>query len=271
MTEDAGRALACVRDWLGDQRPEVVVVLGSGLGGFASRLECLRNLPYRSIPGFPVSAVEGHAGELAVGRLGGRDILVQSGRFHLYEGHGAATIAMPTRLAARLGARALVVTNAAGGIHPTFVPGDLMLIADQVNLSFRNPLIGRVAPGETRFPDMSEPYDTGLRHLALQVARQESLTVREGVYAGVLGPSYETPAEIRMLRRLGADAVGMSTVLEVVTARALGLRCLGFSIITNRAAGLGSGILTHAEVLARAELAGSALGRLLGGVLRRFS
>lgn len=270
MTVAAGHALACVREWLGSERPEAAVVLGSGLGGFVSHLERPRTLAYSAVPGFPAAAVQGHAGELVAGRLGGRDILVQRGRFHAYEGHDTATLTLPVRLAAGLGVRVLIVTNAAGGIHPLLAPGDLMLIADQVNLSFRNPLTGPVAPGETRFPDMSDAYDAGLRRMALAVAREESVAVREGVYAGMPGPAYETPAEIRMLRRLGADAVGMSTVLEVVTARALGLRCLGFSIITNRAAGLGSGTLTHADVLARAGLAGEALGRLLAGVLRRF-
>jgi len=270
VTADPGPALDCVREWLGDRRPDLAIVLGSGLGGFTSRLEQPRALSLGSLPGFPASAVEGHAGEFVIGGLAGRDILVQRGRFHLYEGHAAGTVVLPIRLLARLGIRAVVVTNAAGGIHPTLAPGDLMLIADQVNLSFRNPLFGRVATGETRFPDMSDPYDADLRQLARQVAREESLGIQDGVYAGVLGPSYETPAEIRMLQRLGADAVGMSTVLEVVTARALGLRCLGCSIITNRAAGLESGRLTHAEVLERAEQAGAALGRLVGGVLQRF-
>jgi purine-nucleoside phosphorylase len=169
VTDDAGRAFASVREWLGNRRPEVVVVLGSGLGGFTERLEDPRVLPYGSVPGMPAAAVAGHVGEFVAGRLSDREILVQRGRFHLYEGHDAAVIALPVRLAARLGARALILTNAAGGIHPTLAPGDLMLIADQVNLSFRNPLIGRVRLGG-QIPDMSDLYDTGLRLLACRLA-----------------------------------------------------------------------------------------------------
>lgn len=271
MTTDAGQASARLRDWLEDRQPEVAIVLGSGLSGFASRLEQARTLPYSGLPGFPQSTVAGHTGQFVAGRLGGRDVLAQCGRFHLYEGHDAGTVVLPVRLMARIGIRTLLITNAAGGIHPGLEPGDLMLVADQVNLSFRNALFGPVAPGERRFPDMSDPYDGDLRRLARQAAREAQIGLREGIYAGVLGPSYETPAEIRMLRRLGADAVGMSTVLEVVVARALGIRCVGCSIITNRAAGLGSGRLTHAEVLERAQQAGTSLYRLLGGMLPHFS
>jgi purine-nucleoside phosphorylase len=270
VTTDAGQAAARLRDWLEDRQPEVAIVLGSGLGGFSTGLEQARTLSYARLPGFPESTVAGHAGQFVVGRLRGRDILVQCGRFHLYEGYDAATVALPVRLMARIGIRTLFITNAAGGIDAGLEPGQLMLIADQVNLSFRNALAGPVASGESRFPDMSDPYDDDLRRLARQVAREDQIGVREGVYAGVLGPSYETPAEIRMLRRLGADAVGMSTVLEVVVARALGMRCAGCSIITNRAAGLGAGRLTHVEVLERAQQAGASLFRLLGGMLPRF-
>lgn len=270
MSGDPGHAAARMMEWLEDRRPEVAVVLGSGLGGFSARLEQARALSFSELPGFPRSAVAGHDGQFVVGKLSGRDVLAQCGRFHLYEGHGAAAVALPVRLMARVGVRTLAVTNAAGGIHPGLEPGDLMMIQDQVNLSFRNPLFGPVVPGEIRFPDMSDPYDAGLRRLARGVAMEARIRLREGVYAGVPGPSYETPAEIRMLRRLGADAVGMSTVLEVVAAGALGMRCIGCSIITNRAAGLGAGRLTHTEVLQRAQQAGDALFRLLGGLVAHF-
>lgn len=270
MTSNPAHAAQRMMEWLGDRRPDVAVVLGSGLGGFSAGLEQARTLPFSELPGFPRPAVAGHDGLFVIGKLRGRDLLAQCGRFHLYEGHEAAAVAFPVRLMSRIGVRALVVTNAAGGIHPVLEPGDLMLIEDQLNLSFRNPLFGPVVPGEIRFPDMSGPYDAGFHRLARGVASEARIRLHEGVYAGVPGPSYETPAEIRMLRRLGADAVGMSTVLEVVAAGALGMRCLGCSIITNRAAGLGSGRLTHAEVLQRAQQAGDTLFRLLGGIFAHF-
>lgn len=260
-------AVAVVRHWLGPRRPVTALVLGSGLGDFAARLEDPIRLPYRDIPGFAEPGVPGHAGELVVGSLSGRAVLCQSGRFHAYEGHSAATVALPVRLFAALGVDTLLLTNAAGGIRRNFRPGTLMLLADQVNLSFRNPLIGRILDGEARFPDMSAPYDPELRGIAHRVARRRGIALEDGVYAGVMGPSYETPAEIRMLERLGADAVGMSTVLEVVAARARGVRCLGISIITNFASGIGTTRLSHDEVMAAASAAGEALARVLEGVV----
>jgi purine-nucleoside phosphorylase len=260
-------AIAAVQRWLGPRRPTIGLVLGSGLGHFAGRLDDAIRLPYRDIPGFPEPGVAGHAGELVAGTLGGRAVLCQSGRFHAYEGHPAATVALPVRLFATIGVEALLLTNAAGGIRRDFRPGTLMLIADQVNLSFRNPLIGRVLDGEERFPDMSAPYDVALRATAHQVARSRGVALEDGVYAGVMGPSYETPAEIRMLERLGADAVGMSTVQEVVVARARRMRCLGISIITNYASGISHAPLSHVEVMQSAEAAGDALGRVLAGVV----
>jgi purine-nucleoside phosphorylase len=254
-------AHAAARHWLGDRTPTVAIVLGSGLGELTGRLGEASRLPYDRIPGFPEPGVAGHAGELVAGTLGGRV------RFHAYEGHGPATIALPVRLFARLGIRVLILTNAAGGIHRRLRPGASMLIADHLNLSFRNPLIGRLLEGESRFPDMSAPYDAALREAALAVARAERVALEEGVYAGVPGPSYETPAEIRMLARMGADAVGMSTVLEVIAARAAGMRCLGISTITNAAAGISPTPLSHAEVMLAARGAGEALGRVISGVV----
>src|SRR5206468_2980164 len=198
--------------------------------------------------------------------VAGVAVLVQQGRFHLYEGHSAATAALPVRVFHRLGVSTLVVTNAAGGLRPTFRAGSLMLIADHINLMWRNPLFGPVEPGEGRFPDMSDPYDTDLRALARDAARAAKIPLEEGVYAGLLGPSYETPAEIRMLQRLGADAVGMSTVPEVIAARARGMRVLGFSTITNLAAGISSTALSHQEVLEVGQQVGQALGTIVKGV-----
>jgi purine-nucleoside phosphorylase len=214
------QAITLVRQRLGPRKPVAALVLGSGLGFLSSKVANAVRIPYQEIPGFPVPSVEGHSGELVAGTLAGREVLVQSGRFHVYEGHSAATAALPVRVFAALGIDTLLLTNAAGGIRRTFAPGTLMLIADQVNLSGRHPLAGPVLPGEERFPDMSEPYDAELCAKARRVAEEKGIRLEEGVYAGLLGPSYETPAEIRMLERLGADAVGMSTVPEVIVARA---------------------------------------------------
>jgi purine-nucleoside phosphorylase len=250
-----------------DRVPEVAIVLGSGLGPLAERLEGARRIPYAEIAHFPGTTVLGHQGELVAGKLGGKPVLAQSGRFHLYEGHPPETVALPVRAFAALGVRTLILTNAAGGIRRTFARGVLMMIADHINLTFRNPLIGPVLPGEERFPDMSDPYDAGLRSLAREVARGRGVALEEGVYIQVLGPSYETPAEIRMAERMGGDAIGMSTAVEVVAARARGLRCLAFSTITNPAAGTTAERLDHAEVVEVARQVAGDLERLVEGVI----
>jgi purine-nucleoside phosphorylase len=267
---EAQAAAGTIRERLGRRRPTVAVVLGSGLGGLTERFRDPIRLPYREIPGFPEPLVVGHAGELVVGRFAGREVLAQSGRFHLYEGHEAATVALPVRTFAELGIEILLLTNAAGGIRRTFSSGTVMLIADHINLTFRNPLIGRVLPGEERFPDMSQPYDESLRQLARTVALERQIPLQEGVYVQVLGPSYETPAEIRLLDRLGADAIGMSTAIEVIAARARGLRCLGFSVVTNLAAGLAPGKLSHVEVMETAHRVTGQLQALVEGVIQRM-
>ena len=248
-------------------RPSIAVVLGSGLGHLASRVANAVRIPYAEIPGFPVPTVEGHHGELVAGTLGGKPVVVQSGRFHMYEGHSADVAAMPVRVFAGLGVKTLVLTNAAGGVRRSFGPGTIMLIADHLNLTGRNPLVGPPRPGEERFPDLSEPYPAELRALARATAARLGVPIAEGVYAGLLGPSYETPSEVRMLERLGADAVGMSTVTEVIAARALGMRCLGFSTITNAGSGITLKPLSHAEVMEIAGRTGEALGRLMEGVI----
>jgi purine-nucleoside phosphorylase len=247
--------------------PEIAAVLGSGLGQLAGRLEDARRIPYAEITGFPRTTVVGHQGELVVGSLGGKPLLVQSGRFHLYEGHAAETVALPVRAMATLGVSTVILTNAAGGIRRTFSRGALMLIADHVNLTFRNPLIGPLLAGEERFPDMSEPYDGALRALAREVALERRIVLEEGIYAQLLGPSYETPAEVRMVERLGADAVGMSTAVEVVAARARGMRCIAFSTITNPAAGITGERLSHAEVMEVAARVAGDLERLVEGIV----
>jgi purine-nucleoside phosphorylase len=224
---DITAAAAALRARLGGRpTPETSVVLGSGLGNVAAAVEDPVVVPFTDVPGFPAAGVAGHAGEYVYGTMGSRPVLVQAGRFHHYEGHAMDVVAAPVRVAAALGVRVLVLTNAAGGVDPELEPGDVVLLEDHLNLMFRSPLIGPTRAGEERFPDMSEPYDAALRRAALAAAERLGVPLRTGVYAALTGPSYETAAEVRMLGRLGADVVGMSTVPEVIVARALGLRCL---------------------------------------------
>lgn len=269
MSNDPAAAIAAIRER--DTRvPDVALILGSGLGALAEDLARPTAILFRDIPGFPQAAVAGHAGRLIIGTLEGVTCAVLQGRFHLYEGHDAATVALPTRVLLGLGARTLIVTNAAGGINRTFEPGDLMLIDDHINMMGHNPLTGPVLEGDTRFPDMSRPYDEALQALAEDVALSEGIRVVRGVYAAVLGPSYETPAEVRMLERLGSDVVGMSTVPEVIVARARGVPVLGISLVTNAAAGLSPMPLSHDEVVAAGVEAQGRFTRLLRGVVRRL-
>lgn len=231
-------------------KPEVGLILGSGLGVLADSMEDAVTVSYADIPHFPVSTVEGHAGELLLGKIGGRPVLLMKGRFHMYEGYTGETVTFPIRVMKEMGIGTLLVTNAAGGVNTSYDPGDLMLIADHLNMTGRNPLIG---PNHkelgVRFPDMSEAYSKRLRAVAKEIAGSQGLKLQEGVYAGLMGPSYETPAEIRMLRLLGADAVGMSTVSEVAIARHAGLEVLGISCISNMAAGILDQPLSHDEVM----------------------
>ena len=266
MTPHAAAAMA-IRDRLDGRQPEVAIVLGSGLGALADRITDAVRVPYGAIPGFHVPTVVGHKGELVIGTLGGRTVLGQSGRFHMYEGYSAQVAALPVRTFSELGIPTLIVTNAAGGVNRSFGPGTLMLITDHLNLSGRTPLEGPVQEGEERFPDMTVAYDAGLRALARQVADREGIALAEGVYAALLGPSYETSAEVRMLERLGADAVGMSTAVEVIAARARGMRCLGISTVTNAAAGVTSEVLSHAEVMEVAGRVGDQVGTIIEGVV----
>ena len=263
----AARAAATVRGRLGAFEPAAAIVLGSGLGGLAARIHDPVVIPYAEIPGFPAATVAGHAGQLLAGTLEHRRVLAMAGRFHMYEGHDAAVAAFPARVLHALGAPVLIVSNAAGALRRDFHPGTLMLIRDHVNLMFRNPLVGALEPGDVRFPDMSDPYDPVLRALARTVADARSVPLLEGVYAGLLGPSYETKAEVRMLAALGADAVGMSTVPEVLVARAIGMRVLGVSCLTNLASGLGDAAITHAEVIETTARAAEKFESLVAGIV----
>jgi len=253
-----------------DETPRVLLVLGSGLGALAEEIEDPTQIPYGEIPGFPRSTVEGHAGALVLGRLEGVPVAVMAGRFHLYEGWAVEDVVHPVRTLLGLGAETLLVTNAAGGIRRAFAPGTLMLISDHVNFTGRNPLTGPVLEGETRFPDMTEAYDGTLRETVREVARERGIPLAEGVYAALHGPSYETPAEVRILERLGADAVGMSTVPEVIIARARGARVVGISCITNAAAGLTPEPLSHDEVVEAGAEASRDFSTLVRGVLARM-
>lgn len=267
---DLTETLAALRERV-TRRPRVMLVLGSGLGGLADELEDAVPIPFAEIPAFPPATVEGHVGRLVAGRLEGVECIALQGRYHLYEGHSPALVTLPIRIMAALGARTLIVTNAAGGINPAFRAGDLMLIDDHINFMFANPLVGPVAPGDLRFPDMTEPYDRGLQRLAEEAGLERGVQIVRGVYAAVTGPSYETPAEIRMLSRLGADAVGMSTVPEVIAARALGVNVLGISLIANLAAGIAKVPLTHEEVLAAGVEARTRFTDLVRGTLNAIS
>lgn len=245
----------------------VAVVLGSGLGAFADALEGARNVAFAELPGFPRATVQGHKGQLVYGTLAHVPVLALQGRLHGYEGHDAATVAFPARVLAVLGARALVVTNAAGGLNPDFKAGDLMRITDHLNLTGRNPLVGpnedRLGP---RFPDLTHAYDARLTTALEEAARAAGQTLRAGVYVQLNGPSYETPAEVRMARVLGGDAVGMSTVPEVIVAAHMGVPLAGISCITNQAAGISQHPLTHLEVM---EVARAVEGKFLD-LLRAF-
>jgi purine-nucleoside phosphorylase len=253
------------------QQPRVFLVLGSGLGQLSDEIEHALIIPFEEIPGYPSATVAGHSGHVVSGTLDGVPVLALQGRYHIYEGLSPDDVVRPVRVAAELGASIMIVTNAAGGINRSFQPGDLMIIDDHINMTWRNPLIGPVLEGEVRFPDMSVPYDRDLQALAREVAMRQGLHVVTGTYIGGTGPSYETPAEIRMYERMGADAVGMSTVHEVIAARARGMRVLGFSLISNLAAGYAPHALSHEDVIEAGRAASDRLASLVRGVLRSIN
>ena len=250
-----------------DVVPEVGIVLGSGLGGLADDLEDAVAIPFAELPGWPAATAPGHVGRLLLGRLGGRAVVMLQGRFHVYEGNDPGLVVQPMLLFRALGARVVVLTNAAGGLDPSFGPGTLMIMRDHINLTGRNPLIGPNADElGPRFPDMTEAWSPRLRAGLHAAAAAEGVEMREGIYVGLTGPTYETPAEVRMLAALGGDAVGMSTVLECIAARWVGLEVCGVSLVTNAGAGYSGAPLTHEEVLE----AGASAGPRLANVIRRF-
>ena len=251
--------------------PEVALVLGTGLGDLATKIDIEAAVPYADIPGFPMATVETHAGRLLIGRLGGKPIVAMQGRFHRYEGYSLQQVTFPVRVLHALGAQSLIVSNACGGMHPLWQPGDLMLLADHINLLGDNPLVGanddRLG---VRFPDMSAPYDEGLRALAREVAASQGTVLREGVYVAVAGPNLETRAEYRMLRAVGADVVGMSTVPEVIVAVHAGMRVLGLSIITDQCLPDALAPADVATIIATAQRAEPKLTALVCGLLERM-
>jgi len=251
--------------------PEIGMILGTGLGSVAEEIEEPATVPYSAIPHFPVSTVQSHQGQLLGGKWAGKPILAMQGRFHLYEGYTPQQIAFPVRVMKALGVRTLLISNAAGGLNPYFQPGDLMLITDHINLTGQNPLVGpHVEEWGLRFPDMTQPYSRRLEKIALESSLGEGLFLQRGVYVGVLGPSLETAAETRFLRSIGGDAVGMSVIMEVITAAQASMEVLGISVITNVNLPDHYQPATIEDVIATAERAGPRLARLLAGVLARL-
>jgi purine-nucleoside phosphorylase len=248
--------------------PDLGIVLGSGLGGLVDELTGATSIPFGELPGWPPASAPGHAGRLILGLLDGLPVVCLAGRLHMYEGHSARLVVEPVLLMGRLGAPRVLLTNAAGGVNPAYAAGTLMLISDHINLTGRHPLIG---PNDDalgpRFPDLINTWDAGLRDTMRRAATEEGIELEEGIYIGLTGPSYETPAEVRMLRALGSDAVGMSTVLEAVAARWAGIELVGVSLVTNLGAGVTGQPLNHEEVLAAGREAGPRFSRLV----RRFA
>ena len=251
-----------------DLRPSLGLVLGSGLGAFADTLEDAVRVPYQDLQGFPVSTVEGHAGQFVIGRKKGVEIIAMQGRVHGYEGFTPQQVAFPLRTMWKLGIQTVILTNATGGVNPSYAPGDLMLIADHINFTGKNPLTG---PNDerfgTRFPPMGSLYTPELRELVKKVARYQGVKIHEGVYFGVNGPNYETAAEIRMIRAMGGDVVGMSTVHEAIVAKHLGVELIGISCVTNKAEGLPGAVLDHNDVQAVAAKSSARFARLVDGIL----
>ncbi len=253
------------------QKPDIALILGSGLGVLADEIENKETVKYDKIPGFPVSTVEGHAGQLVSGNLEGKKVIAMQGRVHYYEGYSMQKITIPLRALSLLGSKKLIVTNAAGGINLNYQPGEFMIIKDHINLMGDNPLRGEnIDQFGIRFPDMTEAYSRKMIKLAEKTARKTGILTRKGVYAGVMGPSYETPSEIRYLRRIGADAVGMSTVPEVIVANHMGIEVLGISCITNMAAGVLPQPLNHKEVMEIAEEVKPDFIKLLRAILNKI-
>ena len=265
------QASSVLEQSLEGQRPTLALILGSGLGVMAQEIKDLLQIPYSDIPGFPVSTVEGHKGELVIGELEGKQVVLFNGRFHFYEGFKMSELALPVRVLRRMGIENLIVTNAAGGVNPDFTPGDLMVITDHINFSFTNPLVGpNLDDFGPRFPDTSHCYDSELIAVAEQAASELQMDIKKGVYMFNTGPTYETPAEVRMARLLGADAVGMSTVPEVLVANHSGIKVLGISCISNLAAGMLDQPLDHSEVMETVEKIKGTFIRLMRLIIKKL-
>lgn len=274
MTDSYSHAFEAARiiDSLSRLEPRIALVLGSGLGGLADELQEAVRIPYREIPHFPQSSAAGHAGQLVIGKIDGIPIAAMQGRVHVYEGYSAAQVAFPIRVFGLMGIKALVLTNAAGGINPEYASGALVVIRDHINLQGQSPLVGpNVDLFGTRFPDMTDAYSERFRRFAAEEKGRIGTDLHEGVYAGVLGPSFETPAEVRFLRAIGADLVGMSTVPEVIAARHMNLEVLAISCVTNMAAGLSDRKLSHEEVLKTGERVRGEFVTLLRAVLPKIA
>lgn len=251
--------------------PKVAIVLGSGLGDYAKQIKVVTEIEYSDIQGFPVSTVPGHAGKFIFGYVGNVPVVCMKGRVHYYEGYEISDVVLPARLMKLMGAEILFLTNAAGGVNTSFHAGDLMLIRDHISVFAPNPLIGHnISELGTRFPDMSEVYDKELQQIIRETAKECGIFLQEGVYTQLSGPSFETPAEIRMLRALGSDAVGMSTVVEAIAANHMGMKICGISCISNLAAGMTSNPLTHAEVQEAADMAAPCFQKLVTEAVKRF-
>lgn len=251
--------------------PKVAMILGSGLGAIGDQLEGPEFYPYEEIPNFPVSTVEGHAGRLVIGKLEGKEVIAMQGRFHYYEGYKMYEVTFPVRVMKLLGVENIIVTNSAGAVNKSYIPGDLMLIRDHLNLSGFNALLGpNMKDFGPRFPDMSDPYTKELRVLAREVAAEQALRVQEGVYAFMSGPTYETAAEVKMTRTMGADAVGMSTVPEIVVAIHAGMKTLGISCMTNMAAGVLDQPLNHEEVIETSAMVREQFIKLMLGIIKKM-
>lgn len=252
-------------------KPTIGLILGSGLGAIADKIENAEFYPYNEIPNFPVSTVEGHAGRLVIGEFQGKVVVAMQGRFHFYEGYALNDVTMPVRVMKLLGVETLIVTNAAGAVNTNYNPGDLMIISDHLNLSGSNPLLGKnLSEFGTRFPDMSDAYNKVLREKVKDIAKNLSIDVQEGVYAMFSGPTYETPAEVKMSRILGADAVGMSTVPEVIIANHSGMKVIGVSCMTNMAAGILDQPLNHEEVMETSEKAREKFITLMTNIVKEL-
>jgi len=263
------KTLDFISEKVGDFKPEIGIILGSGLGDFASAFDAI-NIPYAEIPGFESSTVQGHKGQLSFAQIQGKNVVMMQGRFHYYEGHSIQKVVYPIKIMKKLGVKTLIITNAAGAVNREFKPADLMLITDHINFMGTNPLMGANDDSlGTRFPDMSEIYKKDLVKIGKDAAKELGFSLKEGVYVAFSGPSYETPAEINMLRTLGADAVGMSTVPEAIVANYCGINVLGISCITNQAAGDGKSGLSHEEVIETSNIAKEKFNSLLVAVLKK--